>query len=265
VQTLADYAPGEVIAKAAAELGCRSVAYTYNDPVIFQEYAIDVAKRCHARGIKSVAVTAGEHCPEPRAEFYQHMDACNVDLKAFTQRFYKQICLSQLEPVLDTLKYLKHETDVWFEITNLVIPGENDSTNEIDEMTKWIVKELGPDVPVHFSAFHPDFRMMDKPATPPETLDRARRIALDNGVHYAYTGNVYDPAGQTTYCHDCGQALIVRDNYDILQWRLTEDATCPDCGTRCAGVFEAQPGRWGSRYLPVRLGDYSKALMNSES
>lgn len=253
IDTLADSAPGEMIARAALELGCRSVAYTYNDPVIFQEYAIDVAKACRDRGIKSVAVSAGEHCPEPRKEFYSYMDAANIDLKAFTEHFYQNICLGHLEPVLDTLKYLKHETAVWFEITNLMIPGENDSPEETDEMTKWIVKELGPDVPVHFTAFHPDFRMLDKPSTPFETLRCARKIAIDNGVRYAYTGNVHDPTGQTTYCHVCGRALIARINYDITAWGLTKDATCPGCGTRCAGVFDPQPGTWGSRRLPVRL------------
>ncbi|RMG32976.1 MAG: AmmeMemoRadiSam system radical SAM enzyme [Planctomycetota bacterium] len=253
VDTLADQASPERIAQAAEALGCRSVAFTYNDPVIFLEYAIDVAKACHERGIKTVAVTAGEICPEPRKEFFAHMDAANVDLKAFTERFYREICLGHLEPVLDTLKYLKHETDVWFEITTLLIPGENDSDEEIDAMTRWVVENLGPDVPHHFTAFHPDFRMLDKPPTPPETLKRARRIAMQNGLRYVYTGNVYDPEGQTTYCHVCGQVLIGRVNYDITAWNLSPDGCCTRCGTRCAGVFEPQPGNWGSRRLPVRL------------
>ncbi len=265
VDTLADYAPPEAIALAAKQLGCRSVAYTYNDPVIFQEYAIDVARACHEKGIMSVAVTAGEHCPEARAEFYNHMDAANVDLKAFTEDFYRRICLGHLEPVLDTLKYLKHETNVWFEITNLMIPGENDSPEETDAMTKWILKELGPDVPLHFTAFHPDYRMLDKPRTPPETLRRARKIAMDNGLRYVYTGNIYDPEGQTTYCHVCGNVLIARVNYDIVQWNLTPEASCPSCGTRCAGVFEAQPGNWGSKRLPVRLAEFSKQVAPGQS
>jgi pyruvate formate lyase activating enzyme len=260
IDTLADQASPETIAHAAADLECRSVAFTYNDPIIFHEYAVDVARACHARGLLTVAVTAGEICPEPRAEFFAHMDAANVDLKAFTERFYEEICASHLAPVLDTLKYLKHETNVWFELTTLLIPGENDSDQELDEMTKWVVEELGPDVPMHFTAFHPDFRMLDRPATPPSTLTRARKIALDNGVRYAYTGNVHDPAGQSTYCHVCDEILIGRTNYDISAWNLTADSRCAKCATRCAGFFAPQPGRWGSRRLPVRLRDYATMI-----
>ncbi|MCA9991437.1 MAG: AmmeMemoRadiSam system radical SAM enzyme, partial [Anaerolineales bacterium] len=176
--TLADAAAPETIARAAKALGCRSVAYTYNDPVIFMEYAIDVAQACRAQGIRSVAVTAGYMCDEPRRAFYRHMDAANVDLKAFTERFYQQICAGSLQPVLETLLYLKHETDVWFELTTLLIPGENDSEAELEAMTQWVVTSLGPDVPMHFTAFHPDYKMLDKPPTPPATLKRAREIAL---------------------------------------------------------------------------------------
>ncbi len=255
--TLADEASPETIARAAEELGCRSVAFTYNDPVIFHEYAIDVAEACRERGVKTVAVTAGYVCPEPRAEFYRHMDAANVDLKAFSEEFYHRITASHLAPVLDTLKYLKHETDVWFEITTLLIPGENDSDREIDAMTAWVVENLGPDVPMHFTAFHPDWKMMDHPPTPPPTLSRARRIAVDNGVRYAYTGNVHDREGQSTYCHNCGQLLIGRDWYVLSDWNLTPDGACTACGERCAGVFEARPGNWGARRLPVRLRDYA--------
>ena len=190
--TLADQASPETIARAARELGCRSVAFTYNDPVIFMEYAIDVAQACHEVGIKTVAVTAGYICAEPREAFYAHMDAANIDLKAFTEDFYRKITVSALQPVLDTLKYVRHETDVWFELTNLLIPGHNDSDAELEEMTQWVVEELGPDVPMHFSAFHPDYKMRDVPHTPPSTLSRARAIARKNGVRYAYTGNVYD-------------------------------------------------------------------------
>src|SRR5687767_7701337 len=154
--TLADQASPETIARAAARLGCSSVAFTYNDPVIFLEYAIDVADACHELGIQAVAVTAGEICPEPRIELYRHLDAANVDLKAFTERFYRKICGGSLAAVLETLLYLKNETDVWFEITTLLIPGENDSEQEIGEMTEWIADKLGPDVPLHFTAFHPD-------------------------------------------------------------------------------------------------------------
>ncbi len=259
IDTLADAASPEVIARAAADLNCRSVAFTYNDPVIFHEYAIDVARACRERGIKTVAVTAGYVCPEPRREFYAHMDAANVDLKAFTERFYKYITGSHLQPVLDTLVYIKHETEVWLEITTLLIPGENDSDEELDEMTRWVVQALGPDVPMHFTAFHPDWKMMDKPSTPPETLQRARRIAMRNGVRYAYTGNVHDPEGNSTYCHHCGKLLIGRDWYELSGWHLTPEGRCRFCDTPCAGVFEARPGTWASRRLPVRLKDYAAA------
>jgi pyruvate formate lyase activating enzyme len=233
------------------------VAFTYNDPVIFMEYAIDVARACREAGILTVAVTAGEICDEPRAEFFRHIDAANVDLKAFTERFYRKICAGELQPVLDTLVYLKRETDVWLETTTLIIPGENDSTGEIDEMTGWAVESLGPDVPMHFSAFHPDYKMLDNPPTPPETLARAREIAMKNGVRYAYTGNVHDEAGDTTYCHGCGTALIRRDWYELKSWRLTEDWRCEACGVACAGYFHGAPGRWGRRRLPVRLADHA--------
>ncbi len=251
--TLADQASPEAIARAAYELGCRSVAFTYNDPVIFMEYAIDVAQACHKLGIKTVAVTAGYMCEEPRKEFYQHMDAANVDLKAFTERFYKQICVGHLQPVLDTLVYLKHETRVWFEITTLLIPGENDSEAEIEALTQWVVEHLGPDVPIHFTAFHPDWKMLDKPPTPPSTLTRARRIALKNGIRYAYTGNVHDEEGQSTYCHRCGAKLIGRNWYVLTEWNLTDEGLCLFCGSPCAGVFAGPPGRWGPKRLPVRL------------
>lgn len=257
IDTLADAASPQTIAKAAEQLGCRSVAYTYNDPVIFLEYAVDVAVACHERGIKSVAVSAGYMTPEPREEFYRYMDAANIDLKAFTEEFYYKICGGHLQPVLDTLKYLKHETDVWFEITTLLIPGENDSDKELEDMTQWVVKNVGPDVPWHFTAFHPDWKMMDKPSTPAATLTRARAIAMKNGVRYAYTGNVHDEAGGSTYCHACGETLIGRDWYVITAWNLTADGRCGRCATPLAGLFEAQPGSWGSRRLPVRLKDYA--------
>jgi len=248
--------PPEVIARAAQELGCRSVAFTYNDPVIFHEYAIDVAQACRARGIKTVAVTAGYVCKEPRREFYRYIDAANVDLKAFTERFYQQITAGHLQPVLDTLVYLKHETKVWFEITTLLIPGENDSDQEIEALTQWVLEHLGPDVPVHFTAFHPDYKMLDKPPTPIESLIRARRIAVKNGIRYAYTGNVHDPEGDSTYCHGCGKKLIGRDWYLLSDWNLTDDGRCRSCGAACAGVFSGPPGKWGPKRLPVRLGDF---------
>jgi len=253
---LTDEASPEVIARAAQQLNCRSVAFTYNDPVIFHEYAIDVARACHDRGIKSVAVTAGYVCPEPRKEFYRYMDAANVDLKAFSEDFYHKITGSHLAPVLETLQYIKHETDVWLELTTLLIPGKNDSEKELDEMSRWVVDKLGPDVPMHFSAFHPDWKMMDVLPTPKQTLIRARDIALRNGVHYAYTGNVHNTAGDSTYCHHCGELLIGRDWYVLTDWRLTADGKCSTCGTPCAGVFEAARGHWGARRQPVQLHDF---------
>lgn len=254
--TLADQAMPETIARAADKLGCRSVAFTYNDPVIFMEYAIDVAKACHARGIKTVAVTAGYMNAAPRAEFYRNIDAANVDLKGFTQRFYQKLCAADLQPVLDTLLYLAHETDVWLEITTLLIPGENDSNEELEALARWLVTNLGPDVPLHFSAFHPDYKMMDYPRTPPATLARAREIALRSGVRYAYTGNVYDARGGSTYCHACGETLIGRNWYVLSEWNLTGDGRCSFCGTSCAGVFEPRPGKWGARRQPVRLANF---------
>ena len=253
--TLADAASPEGIARAAASAGCRSVAFTYNDPVIFLEYAVDVAEACHDLGIATVAVTAGEICAEPRVEFFNHIDAANVDLKAFTEEFYKKLCGGRLQPVLETLEYLAHETDVWIELTTLLIPGENDSEAEISEMSRWVVDRLGPDVPMHFTAFHPDFKMNSIPPTPPETLSRARQIALGNGVRHAYTGNVVDPTGGSTYCHKCGELLIERDWYRLGRWKLDERGRCLGCGTQCAGRFNGPPGEWGPRRLPIRISD----------
>ena len=258
IDTLADQAAPETIARAAADLGCRSVAFTYNDPVIFLEYAVDVAQACHEQGIKAVAVTAGYINPEPRADFYRHMDAANVDLKGFSEAFYQKLCAGQLAPVLDTLRYLKHETDVWFEITTLLIPGQNDSDEELEEMTVWVVDELGPDVPMHFTAFHPDYKMRDIPRTPGRTLSRARAIARKNGVRYAYTGNVHDEDGGSTYCRACGTRLIGRDWYVLTEWNLTDDGRCRQCLTPCAGLFAGSPGTWGARRRPVRLANYRR-------
>ncbi|MEM7584063.1 MAG: AmmeMemoRadiSam system radical SAM enzyme [Acidobacteriota bacterium] len=252
--TLADQATPEALARAAVRHGCRSVAFTYNDPVIFMEYAVDVARACHRHDVRTVAVTAGEICPEPRRAFFRHLDAANVDLKGFTERFYRKVCGAELQPVLDTLVYLRHETDVWLELTTLLIPGENDSDAELDAMTRWVVDELGCDVPMHFTAFHPDYKMLDRPRTPAATLSRARDIARANGVLHAYTGNVHDPAGGSTYCSSCGEVLIGRDGYVLDTWNLDANGACRKCGTVCAGHFDASPGTWGSRRLPVRIG-----------
>jgi pyruvate formate lyase activating enzyme len=250
---LAAEASPDHIAQTAENLGCPSVAFTYNDPTIFHEYAIDTAIACRSLGVKNIAVTAGYVCPEPRAEFFQHMDAANIDLKGFTEDFYHRVCYGHLQPVLDTLVYVKRETRVWLEITTLLIPGLNDSEAELERMTQWVAENLGNDVPWHFTAFHPDWRMRDVAPTPPEALIRGRAIALKNGVRYAYTGNIHDPAGQTTYCHQCHALLIGRDRYQITAWRLTDESACMNCGAACAGVIERSPDAWGSRRLPARV------------
>jgi pyruvate formate lyase activating enzyme len=256
---LMDAATPEAIARAAEAHGCRSVAYTYNDPVIFAEYAIEVAQACRERGIASVAVTAGYLHDAPRHEFCAAMDAANVDLKAFTDRFYYRLCGARLAPVLDTLAYLRHETDVWLEITTLLIPGENDSDAELAALSRWVADELGRDVPLHFTAFHPDWKLDDRPPTPPATLARARRIALDAGLHHVYTGNVHDLDGGTTSCPGCGAALILRDRYRILDCRLGAGGQCPDCGTRIAGRWPADTAvvarQFGARRVALRIAD----------
>ena len=252
IDTIADSASPETLADAALRLGCRSIAFTYNDPVIFLEYAVDVADACRERGVKAVAVTAGYISPGAREELFTHMDAANVDLKSFTDDFYAKTCAGHLQPVLDTLEYLVHETGVWLEVTTLLIPGLNDSDEEIDAETRWLADRLGVDVPLHFSAFHPDWKMLDRPPTPPATLMRAREIALGNGLRHVYTGNVHDRAGQSTYCHACGALLIERDWYELGDWNLP-DGRCGSCGEPCVGVFEERPGTWGGKRLPVRM------------
>ena len=251
---LADEASPEAIAESAVARGCKSVAFTYNDPVIFAEYAMDIADACRARGVQAVAVTAGYIHDAPRREFYAKMDAANVDLKAFTDEFYFKLCAAKLQPVLDTLAYLKHETDVWFEITTLLIPGKNDSSQEIEAECRWIMKELGPDVPVHFTAFHPDYKMTDIAATPAATLRRAREIALAEGLNYVYTGNVHDAEGGTTYCPSCKRPLIVRDWYVINSYRVTPEGKCPDCNTPVAGRYQVFERPFGPKRIPVAIG-----------
>jgi pyruvate formate lyase activating enzyme len=249
----AEAAPDE-IAEAAVRRGCRSVAYTYNDPVIFLEYAVDVAKACRARGLKNVAVSAGYICPEARREFFALMDTANIDLKAFTEGFYQRLCSGRLQPVLDTLVYLKRETTVWLEVTTLLIPGENDGPEEIQALAGWMAANLGPEVPLHLTAFHPDHKMRDKPRTPVHTLVEARRLALAQGLHHVYTGNVHDEATQTTHCQSCGGVLVGRDWHAITAWGLTDDGRCRRCATPCPGVFDGPPGGWGRRREPVPLG-----------
>jgi pyruvate formate lyase activating enzyme len=242
------------IAEAAVAHGCRSVAFTYNDPVVFMEYAVDVARECRARGVRTVAVTAGYMKPAARAAFYADIDAANVDLKAFSEDFYRKVTKSELAAVLDTLVWLKRETRVWLEITTLLIPGLNDSDGEIAAASRWILAELGPDVPLHFTAFHPDWKLRDRPATPPATLARARRIARDAGLRHVYVGNVHDVGRQSSYCAGCGERVIERDWHALGAWRLDAGGRCLGCGTELPGVFDGPPGRWGRRRQPIRLG-----------
>ena len=259
MDTLMDEASPAAIAEAAVDHGCRSVAFTYNDPVIFAEYAMDVADACHARGLATVAVTAGYIHEVPRREFYAKIDAANVDLKAFTDDFYFRLTGSRLQPVLDTLAWLHHESEVWLEITTLLIPGKNDSPADLTALSKWVREELGPDVPLHFSAFHPDYKLDDLPPTPASTLRLARRIALDQGLNYVYTGNIHDGEGDTTFCPGCGKPLIVRDWYDIKAYRLAESGTCPECATPIAGRFGRFGKPFGRRRIPVRIARYAPA------
>ena len=246
-----------VIANVALKTNSRAVAYTYNDPVIFMEYAVDTARACRELGIMNVAVTAGYICPDPRKEFFSYMDAANVDLKGFTETFYKTLCTARLESVLDTLKYLKHDTGVWIELTDLLIPGENDSPREIERMSKWIVKNLGSEVPIHFTAFHPDYKMLEKSRTPPSTLLMARKIALHEGIKYVYTGNIHHKQTASTWCHNCGELVIGRDWHQLLGWHIKVRgdgvASCKSCGEHIPGVFEKKPGNWGRKRVPIRI------------
>lgn len=252
VARLSEDASPAAIARAALEADCRSVAFTYNDPVVWAEYAIDTAKACHDVGVSTVAVTAGYIEPEARADFFAVLDAANVDLKAFSDGFYRDLCFAELTPVLETLRWVHRETDVWLELTTLVIPGHNDSDDELTRLAAWVARELGPDVPLHLSAFHPDYRMNEVPRTPRATLQRARRLAQAEGLRYVYTGNVHDRDGDTTRCPSCQAAVIERDWYTMLGWNLA-DGSCGSCGTPIAGVFEAQPGRWGAKRQPIRI------------
>ena len=251
---LSDQATPEALAKSALKLGAKSVAFTYNDPTIFAEYAMDVADACHERGVKTVAVTAGYIHPEPRRELYAKMDAANIDLKGFTEDFYREQCLGHLQPVLETLEYVAKETKTWLEVTTLLIPGKNDSDDELEKLCEWFAGHLGPTVPLHFTAFHPDFKLTDVERTPSSTLRRARAHAKAAGLKHVYTGNVRDLEGSTTYCAGCGEKLIVRDGYDITDFELL-DGACKRCGEKLAGHFDAQAGHFGERRIPVRLSE----------
>ncbi|MCF7807382.1 MAG: AmmeMemoRadiSam system radical SAM enzyme [Candidatus Marinimicrobia bacterium] len=255
MDTLQSPASPEQIAEAALRHDCRSVAFTYNDPVIFYEYAVDTAIACHDRNVKTVAVTAGYITEQAREGFFRHIDATNVDLKGFSESFYQTLCGGHLEPVLETLEYLIHETNTWVEITNLLIPGENDSEQELNAMTSWIVEHLGPSVPLHFSAFHPDFRMTKHPPTSHISLLRAKSIAKTNGLEFVYLGNIRDIENASTVCPQCQQMLITRAGYGIQSWNLSDTGECPSCGMIIPGVFEDKPGGWGNRYERIRRMD----------
>ncbi len=227
--------PEEII-QIAKYYNCKSVAFTYNDPIIFFEYAIDTAKLCRQNGIKTVAVTSGYINPEPAKEFFSYMDAANIDLKAFSDKFYQKNCLAHLQPVLDTIKYVKNETDCWLELTTLLIRGENDSDEMLKAECEWVLKNLGCHVPVHFSAFSPNYKFINHSATDFATLVRARNIAINSGLKYVYTGNIKNVQTSSTYCQNCHRAIIVRDGYNLLEYNLKDDK-CIFCGTKCDGRF----------------------------
>jgi AmmeMemoRadiSam system radical SAM enzyme/AmmeMemoRadiSam system protein B/AmmeMemoRadiSam system protein A len=257
VDAYCDVADPQAIADAAHANDCRSVAFTYNDPIIWAEYAIDTARACRRAGVKTVAVTSGYITPAARGPFFAEIDAANVDLKGFTEDFYRKYSGAHLEPVLDTLCWLVRETDVWLELTTLIVPEANDSPEELRAMCDWVVSELGPDIPMHFSAFHPAFRLQDRPATPPSTLRAAYDIAREAGVNHVYLGNVHEPVRQSTYCPSCGEMVIHRDGYILSDYRMRGDR-CEACGKQIAGRFADQPGRWGSRRQPVRIARFTR-------
>lgn len=254
MESLASSASPQQLAQTAEQLNCTSIAYTYNDPVIFHEYAIDVAQASKEKNINAVVVTAGYICPKPRVEFFSYMDAANIDLKAFSEKFYYQLCGGKVADVLDTILYVKHETNTWLELTTLLIPGENDSAKEIDALSSWIMDKLGPDVPLHFTAFHPDFKMRDKSNTSALSLTASREIALKNGLHHVYTGNVSDAIGGSSYCSNCNALLIKRNRYQLGYWHLDETGKCKECQTRLPGYFNKAPDNWGAKRQLVRFG-----------
>jgi len=253
VEKLSESASPEAIAAAALQAGAHAVAFTYNDPIIFLEYAVDTAEACREKGVYTVAVSAGYVTAKARARFFNAVDATNIDLKAFTEQFYRKLCFAELAPVLDTLEYIHHETDTWLEVTTLLIPEENDSEKEVAQLAQWMVEHLGPDVPLHLSAFHPDFKLTHRPRTPPETLSRARRQAQQAGLNFVYTGNVHDPEGGSTWCPQCGTCLIERDWYELGKWHLSPDGCCKTCSYQLPGKFLDGPGQWGRKRLPIHL------------
>lgn len=245
VDRLNDWASPDQIAEAAIRARCNSVAFTYNEPTIFAEYAIDTAKACHDRGVKTVAVTAGYISPDARPAFFDFIDAANVDLKAFTERFYHKLCAAKLAPVLDTLAWIRRETNVWLEVTTLLIPGENDDADELHRLSAWCAKNLGVETPLHFSAYHAAFRYDGPSHTPASTLDRARSIAIEEGMKHVYTGNVRDERGQSTYCAGCGALIIERAGYRLGRYRIDGQGRCEVCERAVAGWFGDGPGQWG--------------------
>ncbi|OIP84663.1 MAG: AmmeMemoRadiSam system radical SAM enzyme [Rhodobacterales bacterium CG2_30_65_12] len=249
-----DRASPEALAAAAQRHGCASVAYTYNDPVIFLEYAVDTAAACRAVGVRSVAVTAGYIEPKPREEFFAAMDAANIDLKGFTPEFYRKLTGAEIGPVLDTIAYVAQETTCWLELTTLLIPGENDSPAEIEALSGWVLEQCGADTPLHFTAFTPQHRMPHHAATTLESVLGAREIAKAVGLHHVYVGNVHHEAAQSSYCTGCGQRVIGRDWHAITAWHLDDSGHCRNCGTRFAGVIEGPPGTWGAKRQPIRIG-----------
>jgi pyruvate formate lyase activating enzyme len=257
VEAACESALPETIAAAAVQLGCQSVAFTYNDPIIWVEYAIDTARACRAAGVKTVAVTSGYISDVARPAFFEYMDAANVDLKGFTEDFYHQYCAGRLQPVLETLQWLLRESPVWVEITNLIIPQANDSPEEIKRMCAWIAENLGPDVPLHFSAFHPDFKLMDRGGTPLATLYMAHNLAQKSGIHYTYLGNIPSGEHQNTRCPGCGRAVIERDGYNLRSFGI-QSGRCHYCQAPLAGRFDEAPGNWGSRRQPVNIARYVK-------
>ena len=252
IQKMSQEALPEDIVHAAKKSNCRSLAFTYNDPTTWAEYVIDTAKIARQEGIKTIAVTAAYINPQSRKELYQNIDAANIDLKAFSDLFYRRLTRSEIAPVLDTIQWMKNETNVWFELTTLLIPKENDSAEEIKQMCDWILSHIGDEVPIHFTAFHPDYKMMKTPKTPHSTLVMAREIALNLGIKYAYIGNCLDVERQSTYCPSCKKVLIERDHYELGAYHILE-GRCAFCHTSIPGVFEDKRGSWGRKREPLRV------------